>query len=242
VIARSARRRTATGFSGTNTGRCVHKQDQTERSDCRRRNLLAARNAHFLPRIFGYGGLLPAKSPPQPLASRNGRAGLIACPAARNEHFAEPLTRKKVPQCGGRPAKVPWHALSRVAFVPKFRSAAIGHRVFGFTVILPAGVVEAGRAWRRRNQCWWRGSCALRTNLRRARAKPRRRMPRRLAHRAPHQPTLEAIDTVTKALRKYPLIPVEMLNRGAEPLDPKTEIQDRSRRYCAERLGLTAPH
>ena len=53
--ARSARRRTATGFSGANIRRCVHKRDQTDRSDCRQRNPLAARNAHLPPRIFGRG-------------------------------------------------------------------------------------------------------------------------------------------------------------------------------------------
>jgi hypothetical protein len=32
------------------------------------------------------------------------------------------------------------------------RSAAVGHRVFGFTVALPAGVVEAGRVRRSRSR------------------------------------------------------------------------------------------
>jgi hypothetical protein len=51
---------------------------------------------------------------------------------------------------------------------------------------------------------------------------------------------LEAIDALTKALRKQPLVPAEVLKCGA--LDAKTEIKDRSRnrKYCAERIGLMA--
>lgn len=59
---------------------------------------------------------------------------------------------------------------------------------------------------------------------------------------------LEAIDALTKALRKPPLVPAELLKCGRSgrtgALDAKTEIKDRSRsrKYCAERIGLTAPH
>jgi hypothetical protein len=68
-----------------------------------------------------------------------------------------------------------------------------------------------------------------------------------IEHQLSHS-TLEAIDALTKALRKHPLVLAEVLKRGrsgwTEALDAKTEIQDRSRsrRYCAERIGLMAPH
>ena len=105
-IARSAQRRTATGFSGANTRRRVHKRDQTDRSDCRLRNPLAARNAHPPPRISGVADCFQRKVHRIHLPAGTGEGpDFIACPPARNENFAGLLPERKSRSAEGIPQK-----------------------------------------------------------------------------------------------------------------------------------------
>jgi hypothetical protein len=93
-------------FSGANTRRCVHKRDQTDRSDSRRRNPLAARNAVFSQEFSGRADCFRRKVHRIHLPAGTGKGpDFIACPAARNESFAGLLPRRKSRNAEGTPPK-----------------------------------------------------------------------------------------------------------------------------------------